>query len=178
MKSLRQILVASAAGLSLSLAVIGCQPDHPDIVPSSAQLQSSGNGMIRFTAANDGTAYVYDKPTSRLLWSGHVSQGQTVTIDPGKNEILLDSQPIASRTLVAGDVTEVYFAASPTPAPVAPMQQPQQQSGNYSNSNYNNGLTVTPSVTVQPNNGNGAAPGSVTVQPGLSVTPATQPSNP
>ena len=40
--------------------------------------------------------------------------------------------------------------------------------------NYNNGLTVTPNVIVQPNNGYGAA-GAVTVQPGLNVSPATQP---
>jgi hypothetical protein len=178
MLGFRKILFASVAGATLSLGVAGCATQRPDVIPPTAQVQTSGNGPVSFTPPTDGMAYVYDEASNRLIWSGPVRAGQTVSVDPQKNQIALGSQVVATRTLQAGDRHDVYFDPSPNAQPAGmPMErQPspyyqQQPAPNPANGpqgtgvNPSNmppsgqgttvngqGVLVTPSVTVTPTN--------------------------
>ena len=166
MLSLRRLIVSSLAGVSLSIAVAGCQPERPDVIPSSAQMTVSGRTM-HFTAPNDGMVYVYDKPAQRLLWSGAVVSGQAVDVDPQKNQIMLGGSVVANKIPNPNDETDLYFDRAPMPLPM--QNQPINTTPGYTG-----GVTVTPNATVQPASGTVPA-GTVTVQPGLSVSPAAQP---
>jgi hypothetical protein len=169
MSPLPRFISGSLAAAVLSLAVAGCQPERPDVVPTSAQMVISGR-TIHFMVPNDGTAYVYDKPAQRLLWSGRVLKGQSIDVDPQKNQIVVAGSVVANKLLSPSNETDLYFDQAVTPAPV------QNQSWNAGPS-YNSGVIVTPNATVRPDDGTRAS-GTVTVQPGLSVVPATQPATP
>jgi hypothetical protein len=172
----RQLFAASVLGAALSLGMAGCATQRPDVIPASAQIQTSGNGPINFTAPNDGMAYVYDASSNRLLWSGPVRAGQIVNVDPQKNQIALGNQVVAMRTLQPGDHLDVYFDPTPGVQPAgAPMERqpmerqpapPPPQQGNYPQGTgatptpsggttvNGQGVIVTPSVTVTPTNPN------------------------
>ena len=182
MFSTRRIVLSSVAALALSLGNMGCQPERADVIPSSAQMMVSGDKMLHYMAPDDGKVYVYDHAANHLLWSGRVSKGQTVDVDPVKNQIMAGGSVVTQRNLAVGNQNDVYFEPSPMPVRDSSMDSQKQNNMNINNSNstpgnYSGGLTVTPSVSVQPNNGQAPA-GSVTVQPGLSVSPSTQPSRP
>jgi hypothetical protein len=172
MRSIRHIALSSLAGLALSLAIPGCEAQHPDTIPTSAQIMDSGNQMVHFIAPSDGMTYVYDKSGQRLLWSGIVTRGQAVDIDPIKNRITVGGIVAADRILHANSQHVVYFDAYPAPAPVVVTPPPPA-----SNTPNSNSVIVTPNATVQQGGGQ-VPPGSVTVQPGLSVSPATTPVQP
>jgi len=181
MLTIRPIAMACIAGAALSFGVIGCQSEQrPEFIPSTAQIMDSGNGKIHYTASDDGTVYVYDQPANKLVWSGKVLKGEAVDVDPIKNQVMANGAIVSLKTLNNGDRNDVYFVAAPiTPvapaAPAAPAatNNPPQGFNNNPGNNYN-GVTVTPSVTVHSNSGQPA--NSVTVQSGLNVAPATQPS--
>jgi hypothetical protein len=159
MFSIRHFTIASLAGIALTVAIPGCQPERPDIIPMSAQVGSSGNGTLHFIAPSDGTVYIYDQPQNRLIWSGTIVRGESVDVDQQKNRIMLGERVRANKVLVGNDRIDIYFDAAP--APIAP---PPAAS---------NGVTVTPNVTVQPSNQTPS--NGVTVQPGVTVTPAPTP---
>lgn len=163
--------------MALSFVTPGCAPEQPDVVPTSAQMAVSGNGTIHYTAPADGTVYIYDQPSQRLVWSGLVYKGQTVDLDSKRNAIIVGGTTMANKIMVGDHKNVLYFDRMPDSSPAALNRQPQYNSPppiyQAPPSNYNNGVTVTPNVTVQPNGQ--PTPGSVTVQPGVIVTPTTQP---
>ena len=179
MLSFRHIVTASVAGAALSLGVIGCQPEaRPEFIPSTAQIMDSGNGAMHYTASDDGTVYVYDQPANKLVWSGKVRKGEAVDVDPIKNQVMAHGNIVTMKTLNNGDRNDIYFVPAPIAPPPAPAAYAPQPAYNTNpNNNYNGSLTVTPSVSVHRDN-DGQPAGSVTVQPGLNVAPATQPSPP
>ncbi len=143
----------------------------------AAQLMDSGNGMVHYTAPDAGTVYVFDHNAQRLMWSGPVMKGQTVDIDTQRNQIRASGRVVADKLMSGANRHDIFFEASPTPPTPAPAQPVSPPAANNGAGPYNGGFTVTPSVSVQPSNGSAPA-GSLTVQPGLNVTPATQPANP
>ncbi|HWE93711.1 MAG TPA: hypothetical protein VG269_07020 [Tepidisphaeraceae bacterium] len=191
MSAIRKMLLVSVAGATLSLGVAGCATQRPDVIPATAQVQTSGNGSVSFTPPTDGMAYIYDQASNQLVWSGPVRAGQTLTVDPQKNQIALGSQVVAMRTLQPGDRHDVYFDPSPNAQPAGmPMERQQQyyqqpapppangpQGTGVNPSNMppsgqgttvnGQGVLVTPSVTVTPTN-----PGQQQTLP-----PAQQPGN-
>lgn len=167
MFSLRHASLAVVAALGLSFGATGCAPEHPDVVPSTAQMNLSGNGMEHFVAPADGMVYVFDQPAQRLIWSGHVIKGQAVDIDTDKSAVSVAGILVVNKLASPADRKDIYFDPSPLPAP---------QPAAYNTGSPSNGVTVTPNVTVQPGQPN---TGSVTVQPGVQVTPTpSQPTNP
>jgi|SwirhisoilCB2_FD_contig_51_3775716_length_428_multi_2_in_0_out_0_1 hypothetical protein len=105
--------VAPLAGLALSLGVVGCATTN-EHVPSNAQMVSSGNETVAFTAPRHGMVYVVDKNTNKLLYSGNVDRGQVVTIDPTKRDrnITLDNNTVTQESLNVGHTYQIYFEPS------------------------------------------------------------------
>jgi len=183
MFSFKHTALASVAVLGLSFGILGCQPERPDVVPSSAQMWNSGNGMLHYQAPADGTVYIFDHAQQRLIWSGKVWRGQSVDVDPQKGQIMAGGIVVVNKIAAPADQKDIYFDQ----APVVP--QPTDRSTTINNTYVNpaapnnpntsngNGVLVTPNVTVQPSNGTSTNNG-VTVQPGVTVTPAPSTGNP
>lgn len=176
MSAIRRMFQVSMAGVALSLGVAGCATQRPDVIPASAQVQTSGTSETNFTPPTDGTAYVYDQSSNRLLWSGPVKPGQTVHVDPQKNQIAIGNQVVATRTLTPGDRVDIYYepmpgAAQPAAMPMErqpmPPPQPQPAPGTYYQGQYPQGTGVN-----QQNPGNPPPPGSTVSGPGVLVTPS------
>src|SRR6476661_7450206 len=98
MLDIRKIVLTSAAGAMLALGVTACENQHPDTVPGSAQLMQAGNRDVVFTAPQRGMAFVYDKQANHLIWSGEVSKGKQIKVDPMKNEVTVDGMVVAKGT--------------------------------------------------------------------------------
>jgi hypothetical protein len=122
----------------------------------------SGNQRIRFVAPNDGTVYVYEKGTARLVWSGLLARGESLDVNPVTNSITDEGSVVANKILSANVEHDIYFK------PLPPLVTTPSAPGS---------VIVTPGATVQPNHGN-LPPGSVSVEPSLKVTPAPQPVRP
>jgi hypothetical protein len=102
--------VTPMAGLALVIGVAGCAATNEN-VPPSAQMVSSGNETVAFTAPRHGMVYVVDKNTNKLLYSGNVDKGQSVTIDPTKHDhnIMLDNNTVTQESLNVGHTYQIYF---------------------------------------------------------------------
>jgi len=178
MSPFRHAALASVAGLALVVALPGCAvPPQQNAVPTGAMNVESGSGSMHFMAPVDGTVYVYGPANQHLIWSGQIPRNQTVDVEPAKNAILVGGRVAATGDLQTNQRTEVYFNPSPTPEP-QPVQASQAQRPPqplYNGSAYETGVILTPNVSVVQPSANNSAPGSVEVQPGLRVSPATLP---
>jgi hypothetical protein len=102
--------VTPMAGLALAIGVAGCAATNEN-VPASAQMVSSGNETVAFTAPRHGMVYVVDKNTNKLLYSGNIDKGQSVTVDPTKHDhnIMLDNNTVTQESLNVGHTYQIYF---------------------------------------------------------------------
>jgi hypothetical protein len=109
MLSLRHFVTA-LAGLTLIIGVVGCATSNQNI-PANAQMVSAGNETIAFTAPRRGMVYVLDKNTNKLLYSGNVDKGQTVSIDPTRRDrnITLDGNAVTQASLNVGHTYQIFF---------------------------------------------------------------------
>jgi len=112
MLDIRKIVLTSAAGAMLALGVTACENQHPDTVPGSAQLMQAGNRDVVFTAPQRGMAFVYDKQANHLIWSGEVSKGKQIKVDPMKNEVTVDGMVVAKGTVQPYHDEQVWFQAA------------------------------------------------------------------
>jgi hypothetical protein len=109
-------IMLGAGLLSVALFVGGCAgPDHPQQVPASALRVSEGDGRVTYTAASDGTAYVYDHGSNRIVWSGPVASGRTITVDPHDDKIMVGDRIAAEKILHTDHHHEIYFHESAIP---------------------------------------------------------------
>ena len=167
--------LASLTGLAFLVTLPGCATPQPYVLPTSAMNVESGSGSMHFMAPADGTVYVFEPATQHLAWSGQVKRNEVVDVDPAKVQVLVSGRVAATGVLQPNALNQVFFNPTPPPEPqpvqASNAQRPQPP---YNGSAYNNGVILTPNVSVQPS-ANNAAPGSVEVQPGLRVSPATVP---
>ena len=138
MTSLRKVAVTSVAGIALALGVAACEQSHPQDVPGSAQLMQAGNKQVVFTPNQRGMVYVYDQQNNHLIWSGEVSEGRQIKVDPTSNQITVNGQVVSKGTLLPYHNEQVWFSPESSRSMVA---QPTEQSGSstYYNSSSNNG---------------------------------------
>jgi hypothetical protein len=94
---------------ALGMALIGCQQDRMSNIPSDAQMVSSGNSSISYTAASDGRIWVYDVAKDRIVYGGAVGMNQTVLVDPVANQITVNGQDVHDKDLANGTQYRVFF---------------------------------------------------------------------
>jgi hypothetical protein len=121
---------------------------------------------MHYQAPADGMVYVYDETAQRLIWSGKVMRGQSVDVDTQKGVVVAGGMVVVNKLAAPLDQKNIYFDRAP-----------EQSRPAWDNNNPNpngNGVTVTPNVSVQPNDGTSTNNG-VTVQPGVTVSPSPAP---
>ena len=103
---------AAAAGVLVLVAVAaGCSSERPPSVPDTAKSVAlmGGGEAVRFTAPERGVAYVYERPTRSMVYSGWLKGGEVLELDPGRDEVRIGGTPVAQRQM--GDLQgfEVWF---------------------------------------------------------------------
>jgi hypothetical protein len=100
---------AAAAILGLSLALAGCSNERHDEIPSSALMVSQGDEQLAYQAPSDGNIYVYDAETDRMVYSGKIEKGDTITVDPEKDRISIDGATKVEKAINAGNRHKIFF---------------------------------------------------------------------
>jgi hypothetical protein len=114
-------LVTGSGGLMLTLALAGCEPQHPKEVPSEAQMVVEGDREIAYTTPDRGMLYVYDQNSQKLVWTGEVDKGKTLKIDRRTQDITVGDKLLVTK-IDPYHNEQVYFVpdsgsglASPAP---------------------------------------------------------------
>lgn len=104
--------------LAILLAILGgCATDR-DQIPPSASVVSSGNDHITYTAPDDGTVWVYDAGSDRIIYSGAVRMNQSISVDLHGNKITIDGRVVYDKGL-SGNLHKIYFmGTAQAPAPM------------------------------------------------------------
>jgi hypothetical protein len=87
----------------------GCQEDRINNIPAGATLSASGNAQLTYTAAADGTVWVYDVNNDRIDYSGALMANQSLAVNPDTREITLDGRVVSDKTMVQGAEHRIYF---------------------------------------------------------------------
>ena len=95
----------------LCVMATGCAPERPESVPADARsvAKQSGNNPVNFTAPRDGTVYVYDRSASRMVYSGRVQQGETLELDPRRDNVRLEGRVVLEKDLRDLNEYQVWF---------------------------------------------------------------------
>jgi len=116
----RRIAVPLVAGCSF-LALAACASNRPTDVPPAAVLKTAGDQRIVYTADAAGVVWVSNTGTNDILYSGAVSRGDRLVLDPAANRLTLNDLVIANKDINLRD-HQVYFQAGPA-APAAQVTQ-------------------------------------------------------
>jgi hypothetical protein len=109
--SVRVRVAVASATAAAALALAGCQTDHsgtmhqdrttttmqtsmaaPSGVPSGARAMAQGRDNLMFTTAAEGTVYVYDATSRRVVWSGPARARANVVVDPAADAVTVNDQ--------------------------------------------------------------------------------------
>jgi hypothetical protein len=100
--------LALLAAAAMPLAIMGCAAERPPQVPTQAISATAGNQRLVYTAEQDGTVWVSDKDSNNILYSGRVSRGDNIVIDPTGGQILVNDQVVLNKD-VNHDNHTVFF---------------------------------------------------------------------
>lgn len=103
---------AATGAILVSVAVlVGCSTDRPPSIPRTARSVSiqGGKDAVRFTAPQRGIAYVYDRSTHNMVYTGWLRGGETIELDPQSDEVRIEGRAVAQRDLRDLSGYEVWF---------------------------------------------------------------------
>lgn len=81
----------------------------PAGVPATASMRSDSAGRASLSADRDGTVWVVDAAGNRVIYTGRLLSGDTLTVDPDAGRLTLNGKPaIENSTLPAGRYY-IYF---------------------------------------------------------------------
>ena len=103
----------AAVGVAVvALVAGGCASEQLDI-PSDADMVVEGNKQLTYQAPRDGTLYVYDDDANRLIYTGAISRGQTLSIDTKNDDIMIENRRATEWDLDPDHRIQVYFDERP-----------------------------------------------------------------
>lgn len=109
MKAFRHF-AAPVVALCLGVGIVGCSSEpKAEQIPSGARLLVQGDQLLAYTAPRNGDVYVYDATDRTLLYSGKVEKGQTLSVDPEEDKIMLDDRLVLEKDIHAGNRHRIYF---------------------------------------------------------------------
>ena len=108
-----QFLVLCAIG-----AACGCASERPKSVPADARsiARQTGSNPVNFTAPEDGNIFVYDRSTQKMVYSGRLRRGDTLELDPKRDEIRVDGRSVLESNLRDLNEYQVWFDKEPSAA--------------------------------------------------------------
>src|SRR5215204_4468832 len=107
----RQIALPKWAFILLAL-LGGCMHDRHEAIPSDATLQTEGQKELAFRATEPGTVYVYNRNDNKMVYSGEMRRGETLSIDPNQDRVTLDGRTVLEKGLDNNETLRVFFKPS------------------------------------------------------------------
>jgi hypothetical protein len=109
MRSVKPTLVAALLSTTLGIFVAGCAQERHEVIPATATLGAEGEKRLTFTTNGPGTLYVHDQTDNSLVYSGEVLSERQITVDPERNEIMMDGRLVQDKKLERGHTHRIYF---------------------------------------------------------------------
>lgn len=90
---------AGAAPPPAAIAASDRSVSRPEGVPGMAVIGAEGKDRVAYTARRDGFVWITDEDQHRVLYSAPVNRGDEVIVDPQKNVMAINGQPIQAQPL-------------------------------------------------------------------------------
>ena len=90
-------------------ALTGCASRGRASIASGARTVKSGTGTVEYTATRDGSVYLLEADTNRLIGLAGVRAGQTVRVDAEADEFSIGGKVITNRPLGENHRYEILF---------------------------------------------------------------------
>jgi hypothetical protein len=109
-------LSPALATIALAAFVCGCAPERPQSVPADARsvARQSGSNPVNFTAPDDGSIFVYDRSSQKMVYSGRLRRGDTLELDPRRDEVRVEGRAVLESDLRDLNEYQVWFDAEPS----------------------------------------------------------------
>jgi len=105
-------IILSKWTLVLLALVGGCMHERSAAIPADATLQTEGQKELTFRATEPGTVYVYNRNDDKIVYSGDMQRGETISIDPDKDHITLDGRTVLEKGLDRNETLRIFFKPS------------------------------------------------------------------
>jgi len=108
MSTLRTVAICGALALTL-FAFNGCTASGKMAIPAGAEEVEAGRGELRYSAQRDGKVWVYDAETDKMVYTGPIRDGDRITVDPDRNQIVVGGQTVSEQPLISDHKYRIYF---------------------------------------------------------------------
>lgn len=98
-----------AAAALLGMIAAGCATKGGAAVPAGADRVASGKGELTYKATDPGEAFVLDNEANKIVWSGLLRNGETLTIAPDDDRVSVGLQTVAEPELDNDHKYTVYL---------------------------------------------------------------------
>lgn len=105
---LSQFAAPTFVGAALFVGA-GCAADRPDNVPADATMISEGNKNVIATAPHDGTVYIWNRNTEKMVYTGKVARGDSVRVDAKHNKVFYNDKLAVETDLIDDHNYRVFF---------------------------------------------------------------------
>lgn len=129
---MRRFLMTAMAGLLLGGLTIGCESlglgggdndDDDDALrddrvsrggglsdlPARAERVEEGVGTLSFRAYDDGTAYVVDQTSGRIIDTVELKRGDELRLDPSSDDVLLNGKDVYDGNVLRDNRHAIHF---------------------------------------------------------------------
>jgi hypothetical protein len=113
MRGFRYKLLTAASAAMMALG--GCATRQHAAIPSSAVMTVEGDSLLSFRAPQSGEIYVVEPGLDKLLYSGQIDAGETVTVDPEADQIVIGGRTVFENALGSDERRQIFFSQSLTP---------------------------------------------------------------
>ena len=87
----------------------GCTQTGKGTIPSGAHQVESGRGEIRYIAERDGTVWVYDAATDKMVFTGPIRDQERIVVNPDTNQITVNGRTVSEQPLIRDHKYRIYF---------------------------------------------------------------------
>src|SRR3954451_3093280 len=102
--------IALPAWVVVLLMLVGCATDRHRDIPADATMVSEGDRTLTYHFDQPGTVYVFNRDRDRMMYSGKVERGQTLHVEPDRNQIRLDDRVVRDENIKGNDTRRIFFA--------------------------------------------------------------------
>jgi hypothetical protein len=87
----------------------GCSARARAGIPVEAERVAEAKGELVYQVPAGGEAYILDVSDNKIVWSGHLREGETLTIQPEADRVAVDLQSVAEPDLNQNHRFTVYL---------------------------------------------------------------------
>src|SRR4029453_7814182 len=112
MTALRNTALGLLSSLAL-VAAVGCAAERHESIPANARLMVKDSGDVSFAAPSEGTVYVYDRSSGKMLYSGEVNKNDAVNIAARQDKVTVNGRTVMDQQIRDNDEIRVFFREEP-----------------------------------------------------------------